>query len=227
MAQPPNLAVPQNEPSDSASARRPKGLSNPSKITMDQRVLSELGDYLLAHSDEIIRQWVLRAIEHNVGMISSKNLAHNELLDHLPRLFQELAGLLKSPQSNQNRLGMCLAARVHGKCRWRQGCRLDDVISEASIIRRILFDNWVDAFAQQVPQFQGETRRAAEKLIHQAVDDVITDSAAQFVEEQEKTIYRLNSELADALFEVRCGRVLTGFITRPLGQRFEGTGGSK
>lgn len=176
---------------------------------MDQRILSELGDYLVAHSDEIVREW-LRAVERNVGMISSKNLAYTELVDHLPRLFQELAEMLKSPRSNQNRFEMSRAARVHGKYRWQQGYRLDDVICEASTIRRILFDKWLDAFARQTPQFEGETRKAAENIIHQAVDDVVTESASQFVEEQEKIIYRLNSELADAVFEMRWHRVLMG-----------------
>jgi len=176
---------------------------------MDQRILSELGDYLVAHCDEIIREW-LRAVERNVGMISSKCLAYNELVDHLPRLFQKLAELLKSPRSNQNCLEMYRAARVHGKYRWQQGYRLDDVIGEASILRRILFDNWMYAFARQTPRFEGETRRAAENIIHQAIDDVVTESATQFVEEQEKIIYRLNSELADAVFEMRWRRVLTG-----------------
>jgi signal transduction histidine kinase len=54
-----------------------------------------------------------------------------------------------------------------------------------------------------VPQFNGETRRAAENIIHQAVDDVIADSVEQFVEEQQKSTSELNSELADALAEVR------------------------
>jgi len=67
----------------------------------------------------------------------------------------------------------------------------------------------------QAPQFEGKTRRAAENIIHQAVDDVVADPAAQFVEEQEKIIHRLNPEPADALFEVRCSRVLTGSSRAP------------
>ena len=43
---------------------------------------------------------------------------------------------------------------------------------------------------------------AAENIIHEAVDDVITDSAAQF-EEQLKATSHLNSQLADALAELR------------------------
>ena len=43
----------------------------------------------------------------------------------------------------------------------------------------------------------------AENIIHQAVDDVISDSAKQFSEEQLKATSHLNSLLADALAEVR------------------------
>src|SRR5205823_4536848 len=85
----------------------------------------------------------------------------------------------------------------------RQGYRLEEVIREASIVRRILFHNWVEAFAREEPQFAGETRKVAESIVHQAVDDVIADSAEQFVEEQQKSNSDLNSQLADALADVR------------------------
>jgi signal transduction histidine kinase len=169
---------------------------------MDQKILSELGDYLLARREEIIGQW-LQAVEQNPEISSSHHLKYKELVDHLPKLCQDLAELLKSPQSNQNRSEVSRDARVHGKYRWQQGYRLEEVIREASIVRRILFHNWLDAYAREVPKFAGETRRTAENIIHQAVDNVIADSAEQFVEEQQKSTSHLNSQLADALAEVR------------------------
>jgi len=169
---------------------------------MDQKILSELGDYLLAHREEIIAEW-LRAVERDADISSSDHLNYKELIDHLPKLCQELTELLKSPQSNQSRAEVSRAARVHGKYRWRQGYRLEEVMREASIVRRILFHNWVEAFAREEPQFAGETRKVAENIIHQAVDDVISDSAAQFVEEQLRATSHLNSLLGDALAEVR------------------------
>src|SRR5260370_13465212 len=169
---------------------------------MDQKILSELGDYLLARREDIIGQW-LQAVEQNPEISSSHHLNYKELVDHLPKLCQDLAELLKSPQSNQNRSEVSRAARVHGEYRWRQGYRLEEVIREASIIRRILFQNWLDAYAGEVPEFEGETRRTAENIIHHAVEDVIADSAEQFVEEQQKSTSHLNSQLADALAEVR------------------------
>jgi signal transduction histidine kinase len=170
---------------------------------MDQKILSELGDYLLAHRREIIGEW-LRAVEQNPDISSLDHLKDKEeLLDHLPELCQNLAKLLKSPQSDQSRAEVLRAARVHGKYRWRQGYRLEEVIREASILRRIISHNSLDAYARKVPKLNGATRRAAENIIHQAVDDVISDSAEQFIEEQLKATSHLNSQLADALADVR------------------------
>src|SRR5216110_2374115 len=109
---------------------------------MDQKILSELGDYLLAHREEIIAEW-LRAVERNADISSpDHHLNYKELVDQLPKLCQELTELLKNPQSNQSRAEVSRAARVHGKYRWRQGYRLEEVIREASVVRRILFHNW-------------------------------------------------------------------------------------
>src|SRR5206468_5811576 len=164
--------------------------------------LSNLGAYLLAHRQDIIGEW-LRAVERNPAIKSSELLKYKELVDHLPKLFENLAALLNSPHSNPHRSEARRDARVHGKHRWRQGYRLEEVIREASIVRRILFHNWVEAFAREEPQFAGETRKVAESIVHQAVDDVIADSAEQFVEEQQKSNSDLNSQLADALADAR------------------------
>ena len=153
---------------------------------MDQNILSKLGAYLLAHREEVIGEW-LRAVERNPDITSSDVLRYEELVDHLPKLFENLAGLLKSPHSNPQRREVCRDARVHGKHRWRQGFRLEEVIREASTVRHILFDKWLDRFARDVPEFDGATRKVAENIIRQAVDDIFTESAEQFEKEQQKS----------------------------------------
>jgi len=109
-----------------------------------------------------------------------------ELVDHLPKLFENLAEVLKPPHSNPRESEVSHDARVHGKYRWRQGYRLEEVMREAGTVRRILFDRWLETFAREVPEFNGETREVAENVIHQAVSDIFTESAKQFVEEQQK-----------------------------------------
>ena len=136
---------------------------------MDQKILSELGDYLLAHREEIIGEW-LRAVEENPDISSFDHLKKDkeELLDHLPELCQNLAELLKSPQADQKRAQIFRTARGHGKYRWRQGYRLEEVTREASVVRRIISHNWLDVYARKAPKLDGGTRRAAENIIHKA-----------------------------------------------------------
>src|SRR5436190_9531246 len=154
---------------------------------MEQKILSELGDYLLARRQEIVGEWV-QAVKQNPDIASPHHLKdEEELVDHLPELCQNLAELLKSPQSYQSRTEVSRAARFHGRYRWRQGYGLEEVIHEASIVRRIISHAWLDAYAREVSNFDEGTRRAAENIIHEAVDDVISDSAKQFVEEQQET----------------------------------------
>ena len=153
---------------------------------MGQNILSNLGSYLLSHRREIIGEW-LRAVERNPDISSSEHLGYKELVDHLPKLFANLAELLKSEHSNPPRSEVCRDARVHGKHRWRQGYRLEEVIREAGIVRHILFDKWLDTFAREMPEFNGKARKVAENIIRQAVDDIFTESAQQFEQEQQKS----------------------------------------
>src|SRR4051794_29255511 len=87
---------------------------------MNKKILSDLGDYLLANREEIVREW-LRAVEQNPDITAVGHLKdEEELVDHLPELCQNLAELLKSPQSDQSRTQVVSAARGHGRYRWHK-----------------------------------------------------------------------------------------------------------
>jgi hypothetical protein len=169
---------------------------------VNEQVLSEFGDYLLSHRGEITAEWAV-AIPRGPASSWPGYLGDTELVDHLPELFHNLAASLKSPQSDEQRRQVVRTARKHGRYRWRQGYKLDQVILEASIIRRILGGIWVHAFARRTPALDDETRSAAEQIIHEAVDYIVADSAEQYMEEQQKAVSHLNERLADALAELR------------------------
>jgi RsbT co-antagonist protein rsbRD N-terminal domain len=175
---------------------------------VNEKALSKFGDYLLSRRDKITADWV-SAVQRKPSLNLPSYFGDSELADHLPELFQDLAVLLKAPQSQRERSEVSRTARSHGKYRWRQGYKLDQVIHEASIIRRILVGTWVSAFAWQTPDFDDETRRAAEQIIHEAVDDIVADSAEQYMEEQQKAVSHLNVRLADALAELRQQKAAT------------------
>jgi hypothetical protein len=175
---------------------------------VNEKILSEFGDYLLSHRGEITAEWAL-AVKRGPGFSPPGYFSDTDLVDHLPELFYNLAALLKTPQSQHDRREVSRTAQAHGKYRWRQGYKLEQVIREASIIRRILCRTWVNAFARQTPTFVDETRSAAEQLIHEAVDDIVADSAEQYMEEQQKAVSHLNARLADALADLRQQRGAT------------------
>ena len=175
---------------------------------MNEKILSEFGDYLLSHRDEITPEWVL-AVQREIDFSSPGYGGDSALADHLPELFQHLAARLRAPQSQHERSEVSRTAQAHGKYRWRQGYKLDQVIREASIIRQILIRTWVKAFAGETTAFVDETRSAAEQLIHEAVDDIVADSAEQYMEEQQKAVSHLNARLADALADLRQQKAAT------------------
>jgi hypothetical protein len=104
---------------------------------MNEKTLSEFGDYLLSHRDETTAEWVL-AVQREPGFNLPGYFGDSELVDHLPEVFQGLAAVLRAPQSHDHRSEVSRTARTHGRYRWRQGYKLEQVIREASIIRRIL-----------------------------------------------------------------------------------------
>ena len=156
---------------------------------MNEKILSEFGDYLLSHRDEITAEWV-RTVQPGSSFSSPGYFGDSALADHSPELFQHLAALLKAPRSRHERHEVSRTAQAHGKYRWRQGYKLDQVIREASTIRRILIGTWVKAFAKRT-------------LLHEAVDDIVADSAEQYMEEQQKAVSHLNERLANALADLR------------------------
>jgi len=163
--------------------------------------LPALADHLLAHRDSILKECV-HVVQRSPDIASANHLDNANFVGHLPELFDNIATRLKAPSADRDG-AVSRAGRRHGRFRWAQGYRLQEIIRETSIIRRILFRNWLDSFARSCPEFDNETRRLSEDIIHEAVDDVIADSAEQYLEEQQKSVSHLNSRLADEVAKLR------------------------
>jgi signal transduction histidine kinase len=141
-----------------------------------------LGEFLLARREDILRLWIA-AVDRSPDITSSDDLTYKQLLDHFPQLCAELAERLmqhgrKATSSDPN-----LTSAVHGRERWQQGYRLEEVIRELSLIRRSLFERWLPDFANQESFFGNEEKQDAEKVIHEFFDEVIVAAVSQFVAE--------------------------------------------
>ena len=147
-----------------------------------RRVFADLGAFVRNRRDDITRLWVA-AVDRSSEIASSNDLTYRQLLDHLPHICDELADLLQKPPTDPAPPPIGPDAAAHGRKRWEQGYRLEEVIREVCLIRRNFFDRWVPEFAQNNPEFVGEAERAATQVIHHFFDEVIIDSTVQFVQE--------------------------------------------
>lgn len=145
-------------------------------------VLPRLAEFVVAHKQEIIAQWG-EAVRHNRKIQSAEHLTYQQMVDHLPVLLDQLAEVLRQGSDGKAQGKAAQDAAEHGKMRWRQGYRIDEVIREASVIRRIILVNWVPGFGQQHRGFDGKAKKQAKRLIHQFFEDLTIASVQQYIDE--------------------------------------------
>jgi signal transduction histidine kinase len=157
-------------------------------------VLAHLGEFFRAHRDDITRLWVA-AVDRSPEITSSNDLTYRQLLDHFPQICDELADALgKMPPEIGTSFPTVPDAAAHGRKRWEQGYSLQEVIREICLLRRNIFDRWLPEFAETHPEFVGEVRRWAKRMIHQFFDDVIVDTTVQFAQENRDHASRAKRE---------------------------------
>ena len=151
--------------------------------------LHELAAFLCARREEITRRWV-EAVRTDPAIATSTKMPHEQLVDHLPQLFDDLADTLRG--SNAPREQTKEHAHAHGQRRWWQGFHFAELVRETSILRRIISVEYIAAFATEQPHFVGNPRAHAETLVHTFFDRLLLESSSEFVErtEQERSHFR-------------------------------------
>ncbi|CAN5252187.1 hypothetical protein BH20VER2_BH20VER2_10000 [soil metagenome] len=162
--------------------------------------LQELAEFFSEHREEITRRWV-EAVRTDPAITTSTRLPHEQLMDHLPLVFEDFADTLRQRPAPRERSAE--HAQAHGEHRWWQGFEFGELVRETRILRRIISVEYLSTYAEQHPQFTGERRQHAETVVHTFFDRLLTESAKQFVDktEEERAHYR-------ALFESTAGAYL-------------------
>ncbi len=149
-------------------------------------LLPQLSEFLCERTQWITNEWI-RAVARQTDIRSADHVTHEQLVDHLPALFRDLTERLKN--GGQERVeGEAQHAYSHGRHRWQQGYKLEEIIRETSLIRRIVSLDCFDDFARTRPDFDSSARGEAEAIVHQFFSDMLVESAEQFAEEREKEV---------------------------------------
>jgi signal transduction histidine kinase len=159
--------------------------------------LSLLADYLYSHKDQVINRW-LEAVDYNPKIETANKLTEKQLLDHLPDLFDEMCNLLRENNNPEVKSEIQHDSQVHGWHRWSQGYRLDELLREIDIIRRIVLVEWVTNFGYKETDFKGSIKKRAKEIIHSFFASLTLNSVTQFVQEREADLLAYNQKLQES-----------------------------
>jgi signal transduction histidine kinase len=117
-----------------------------------------------------------------------------ELLDHLPEILDELCGALEEQDLDAVEPNIEHNARQHGKVRWRQGYRIDELARELEVFRQVLAGAVTD-FAESHSFFTRRDEQRARHLIDEGCSLVTVTSIREFVAGLDRRIDEYVGEL--------------------------------
>ncbi len=164
-----------------------------SPTTSPQNALAAFADFIVAQRSEINRHWVA-AIDRS-SEVETEQLTFNQLLDHFPQLCLELAETLKDPQADEPRDEAEANGHAHGRKRWQQGYRLEELLRELALVRRDFLGRWLTAFEASEGELSPEVRHRASRIVDRFFDDLIVSSTLQFVDEHQERLAASEAEM--------------------------------
>lgn len=149
-----------------------------------QGFLDQLAAYLDTQREVITQSW-LEAARVHPDIQGAEPLAPEELRDHLPHIFDDFLATLRTNGSNSARAVTQDDARTHGHFRWEQHYRLDEILRELNIIRRMILRHGVNPFMRCADGFTEADNHKAHDLIERFFEDVAIGSVEQYTQHQQ------------------------------------------
>ena len=166
-----------------------------------QAFLAQLAAHLDQQREVITQSW-MDAARGNPDIQGAETLAPEELRDHLPHIFDDFLATLRTGGGEQAREESKKDARVHGHYRWEQHYRLDEVLRELNIIRRMILRHGVNPFMRGQTGFTEVHNHKAHDLIERFFEDVEIGSIEQFTHRREDGLRDHGAELRAANAEL-------------------------
>ena len=139
---------------------------------------ARLAEFLCVRKEEMIKAWIGR-LEADPA-ITTETLSTNQLRDHLPRLFDDLADLLRRYGSEEIVERTERDSGKHGNERWHQGFSLTALLREIMHLRSI-FIYHLRVFEESQVEFGTAARLFAHSTVHQFLDQLAIDATARFL----------------------------------------------
>jgi signal transduction histidine kinase len=155
--------------------------------------LGRLATYLEAHETALTEQWLI-AVRRDPDIAAADRLTHQQLVDHLPDIYRECCTFLRTRDAATLVEDARDDAQEHGVVRWQEGYKIDELIRELEVFRRILAAAF-HRYAELDPQFRGSVEASANSLMQQFFGEVTVNSVSQYVQEQQAVVRSYTQQL--------------------------------
>ena len=141
-------------------------------------VNARLAEFICSRKEEMIRAWLARVTAD--AAVPSSSLTTNQLRNHLPRLFDDLADIIREYNSEGAVQRAGRDAQKHGVERWDQGFSLIDLLREITHLRAV-FIYHLRVFEEMHTDFGTAARLFANVTVHQFLDELAIDATERFL----------------------------------------------
>lgn len=162
--------------------------------------LHKFSDFVRAGRIRFTEQW-MDAVAKDVDLVEADKLTYQQLVDHLPEILDGLCAALDSEDLERVESSIERNAKKHGKVRWRQGYRIEELVRELDLFHQVLADA-LEEFAAQDSTFTRRHESRARRLIAEAVSMVSYASIKEVVSERDRKIDEYTGRLERANHEL-------------------------
>jgi signal transduction histidine kinase len=172
------------------------------------RPLHAFAAYLRDEQVDLIERW-MKAVFHAAELTESDRLTYEQLADHLPNIIDEICSVLENQDLDRLEPAIERDARLHGRLRWKQGYRIDELVRELDLFRQTLTGAIVQ-FSESHSFFTRRHEERARHFIDEAVSFVTLTSIREVVNERDRKIDDYTGQLERANHELTLKQRLVG-----------------
>ncbi|MFL9989366.1 sensor histidine kinase [Paraburkholderia sediminicola] len=162
--------------------------------------LRAFAGFLRQERTTLTEKW-MKAVSGDADLVGADRLTYDQLADHLPEILDGICTALDAQDLEQAEPAIERDARTHGKVRWQQGYRIDELVHELDLFRQVLADA-AGTFAESNDAFTRRHEGRARRLIDEALGFVTVTSIREVVTERDRKIDDYTGSLERANHEL-------------------------
>jgi signal transduction histidine kinase len=165
-------------------------------------------DHVRQERVNLTERW-MKAVFDDADLTESDRLTYEQLSDHVPAILEEICCALEEQDFDQIEPSIERNAKQHGRLRWKQGYRIDELVRELDLLRQVLMGAIV-GFAEEHPAFTRRHEERARHFVDEAISFVTLTSIREVVTERDRKIDEYTGQLERANHELLLKQKLVG-----------------